>query len=349
MFKGSSALENLTRSVLRTPVGRIFLLGIFLAVGMGCRPPVASPYADSFNATPTSSIPAPARPPAGPPTANPVFAALLTPVASPDGDEGRRNKDGNSLLVTPEAQPQGELSATPTPSPLAVSPTPSGARPLVPSATPSVTATPTPGAMQPSPTPTLGLTSAPTPASTVTPGVTQASPTPTPGLTPVPISTVTPTASGEQAGSPDQTGVSPCQNSSATGLWLDVASGELPLRVGEETTVRICASALPEGLAGFDITLSLQTGGVAEIISASYPPFGLTKQPTLPSGSARLRAVDLEQIVSAGAKDVLLATLRVRAKLAGTTALSLSVNAMDDDDGNRISLRITPSSLRVSK
>jgi hypothetical protein len=132
-------------------------------------------------------------------------------------------------------------------------------------------------------------------------------------------------------------------------LWLDIASGDLPLRVGEETTVRICASALPEGLAGFDITLSLQTGGIAEIVSASFPPFGLTKQPALPGGSARLRAVDLEQIVSANAEDVLLATLRVRAKLAGTTALSLSVNAMDDDDGNRISLRITPSSLRVSR
>ncbi|MCD6361980.1 MAG: hypothetical protein J7M38_14075 [Armatimonadetes bacterium] len=73
-------------------------------------------------------------------------------------------------------------------------------------------------------------------------------------------------------------------------------------------TANITISALPEGLAGYNITVSLSNSSVAEIIAVEFPSWAvLHANSSLPSSSVWIKAVDLNKNVEAGATDVIIA------------------------------------------
>jgi len=59
----------------------------------------------------------------------------------------------------------------------------------------------------------------------------------------------------------------------------------------------------------------------------------LNSQNKIPSGALTLKGADTNNKVRAGDKNVLLATLKIRGKTAGTTLITVTVLGMKDDSG----------------
>lgn len=108
---------------------------------------------------------------------------------------------------------------------------------------------------------------------------------------------------------------------------------------GESSRVRVRLSEVPDGLAGFSVTLSLESSGVAELTGASYPDtYALTTKPEVgPDGQTiTFEAVDLEDTVTPGTSAVTLATVNVSGVATGSTELTVSEATLDADGGGRI-------------
>jgi hypothetical protein len=105
------------------------------------------------------------------------------------------------------------------------------------------------------------------------------------------------------------------------------------------TTVRIALTAAPEGLAGYNLRLSVADGDVARIEDASYPDlFDVTTEPEL-GGDGRtitLEAVDLGGSIEPGATDVTLATVEVTGVSPGEARFTVDPIQFDADGGSAI-------------
>ena len=96
-------------------------------------------------------------------------------------------------------------------------------------------------------------------------------------------------------------------------------------------------SEAPEGLSGYNITVRLSNGSVAEIISVEFPAWAtLHDNSTIPADSVWLKAADLNKQIESNARDVILATLTIRGDEIGNTEIIADINIMEDDDGNPI-------------
>lgn len=246
---------------------------------------------------------------------------LLTPLSSPTPQLSQPNRTD----ITGSSSSSDSSSETDEPE-LAVALTPT----LVPTASP-----------EPQPEPSVTSTVPREPESL------PSTPLPTliPTVEPTPQSTSTPMVSGVDV----KPKVLPCSSSSALDLYLEFPDGDTPAISGEVTTIYLCLSQIRHGLAGFDISIELPNGDVAEIVKAQIPNFGL-KQVVgiLPSQTVRLRAVDLNGKVPYVSDGALLASIDVRAKSPGESLIKLTVKALDDNDGNAIEAIITQTSLVVT-
>ncbi|MFA5296228.1 MAG: hypothetical protein WC382_11995 [Methanoregulaceae archaeon] len=121
----------------------------------------------------------------------------------------------------------------------------------------------------------------------------------------------------------------------------------LSLAQGSFAQVTVWLDQAPEGLAGYNMELSLRDPGVAEITSAAYPAWGkLTKEPLVPGQSVILSAVDIERMVQNDSVRVELATITLQGISAGTTAVGISGTQFDADGG--AALTPTAGSLAVT-
>ena len=115
-----------------------------------------------------------------------------------------------------------------------------------------------------------------------------------------------------------------------------VESGQVDA-VGKVTTINLTLSEVPGGLSGYNITVRLSNGSVAEIISVDFPGWAtLYDNSTLPADAVWLKAADLMDQIKRNATDVILATLTIRGDEIGNTDIIADINKMDDDDGNPI-------------
>ncbi len=107
---------------------------------------------------------------------------------------------------------------------------------------------------------------------------------------------------------------------------------------GELRTYTIVLSEAPQGLAGYDVWVTLGTGSVADITAVTYPAWAQNiYSPTVPADSIRIRGYDGGQAVTAGATNVVLATITVRGSTTGSTSIELSGLQMDADGGDVMS------------
>lgn len=133
--------------------------------------------------------------------------------------------------------------------------------------------------------------------------------------------------------------------SSATGVSQNAAT-DPTLVVSNETvdpqagaTHRLALTDAPEGLAGFEVTLALETDGVATIENASYPDrFGLPTDPVVTSDeqTVTIEAIDLDDEITSGETDITLAEIDVTGVNDGETDLRVSDAQLDADGGNPI-------------
>ncbi len=123
----------------------------------------------------------------------------------------------------------------------------------------------------------------------------------------------------------------------ANATTLDV--GDAAVGTGGNATVRVSLDRVPTGLAGFEVTLSLDAADVATITGARYPDgYRPTTDPAIgESGrTVTLEAADLGETVEPGAADVTLAFVTLSGAGNGTAALDATGVQVDADDGSRV-------------
>jgi len=123
---------------------------------------------------------------------------------------------------------------------------------------------------------------------------------------------------------------------------VEVRASNVRLSVSENGSSRIILSEAPSGLAGYEIIVRLvsQSGAqqdIADIIDVRFPEWADLKEKSINDDEARLRAVDMRDIVRAGAREIILAEVIIKAKAEGTMRIELNIVGIDDDEGKSIS------------
>jgi PGF-CTERM protein len=144
---------------------------------------------------------------------------------------------------------------------------------------------------------------------------------------------------------------------SAETVSFDPETVTINSSVNEIALLNITIDELPAGLAGYNMTVSLETPAVAEIVDVTFPDWAtlLVGSPTVPADSVNLEGVlDLGgagedgTITNTTPTPLTLATISVRADSAGTSALIIAINQMDDDNGDPINATVNPGEVIVT-
>jgi len=110
--------------------------------------------------------------------------------------------------------------------------------------------------------------------------------------------------------------------------------------VGGTVPAELSLSNAPDGLAGFDVTVSVDDTSVATVAGVTMAdafPSDVSEVSVADDGSSvSIAASDIEDTVQNGASDVALATLSLGLNAEGETGATLSVDALDADDGSVI-------------
>lgn len=120
---------------------------------------------------------------------------------------------------------------------------------------------------------------------------------------------------------------------------------------GDTASLEVVLSEVPEGLAGFELTLGLETADVGSIRGGEYPDhFGMTTEPTVgvDRRTVTIEAADLEDEITPGATGVTLATVDVEGTTTGDTAVRVTEARFDADGGARIDPSVATGTLTVS-
>lgn len=121
---------------------------------------------------------------------------------------------------------------------------------------------------------------------------------------------------------------------------------------GGTATVRVVLTSAPEGLAGYELVVSIGSGDVATIAGANYTDaFGLTTEPAVSEDgrTIRLEAADLGGNVQAGATDVTLVTVELRGESAGRARADARPVQFDADGGVRMNVSVEAGSVAVGE
>ena len=117
---------------------------------------------------------------------------------------------------------------------------------------------------------------------------------------------------------------------------VDVTS--VAVENGATANVDLEASALPAGVSGARVTVSVSSPEVATIAGVDFADdLGLTERTVAEDGSSvTVRFADTEENIDASGRRVTIASLTVRSESTGTTDLDVAVDQMDDDAGDPV-------------
>ncbi|RCV63253.1 PKD repeat-containing protein [Methanophagales archaeon] len=130
-------------------------------------------------------------------------------------------------------------------------------------------------------------------------------------------------------------------------ISIDPSSSKIS--AGSTTKINLTLDKAPNGLSGYNLTVSLSKVTVAEIVSVSFPSWAtLHDNSTLPAGSIWMKAADLSDQVKSGATDINLGTLTLRGDNQGTSDIVITVTKMDDDNGYPINPNTISGQIEVT-
>ena len=130
-----------------------------------------------------------------------------------------------------------------------------------------------------------------------------------------------------------------------------VSVTDAELATSDTATVDVVLTSAPNGLAGYNLELSVDDPDVARIEAASYPDrFDLTTDPAIDEAgeTVSLEAADMGSTIDAGATDVTLATVEIAGDAPGEVELSVEPRQVDANDGDRIQPAARPGTLIVT-
>jgi len=129
---------------------------------------------------------------------------------------------------------------------------------------------------------------------------------------------------------------------------VDIEDGEIG-DIGATTVVNIIMDTVPNGLSGYNMTISLSNASIAEIISVEFPTWAsINSNSTLPADTFWMKAADLMNQVQPGDTNINLGTVTIRGDVQGECNITAIVTKMDDDLGDPISPSVDPGVLTVA-
>ncbi len=121
------------------------------------------------------------------------------------------------------------------------------------------------------------------------------------------------------------------------------------LSPGSSQNVQIVMDEVPDGLSGFNITISVLDPEIAEITGVSFPSWGMMpRNSTIPSSSVWIKVSDLDKKVGSGDTNVLMGTITLTGKKEGTTDLNIPKTQISADGGSLINPVIVAGKIHVS-
>jgi hypothetical protein len=119
---------------------------------------------------------------------------------------------------------------------------------------------------------------------------------------------------------------------------------------GGETDFTIIIDRVPGGLSGYNITVTVEDPGVAEIANVSYPGWAAFSYiyPTPPSSYVHIAVFDLTNGIRPGDTNVELAYLTIRGLSQGASALTVNVNKMNTQSGDMIVPSVSGATVTVT-
>jgi hypothetical protein len=124
----------------------------------------------------------------------------------------------------------------------------------------------------------------------------------------------------------------PCASAADTILFNPQTT---QMDIGSSQNVEVVMDEVPEGLAGFNITISVLDPEIAEITAVTLPDWCVViEDPIVPSSSVTIEVIDLFKNKEPGATNVLLGTITLTGKKAGTSDLNISEGSTYDSDNS---------------
>jgi PGF-CTERM protein len=109
----------------------------------------------------------------------------------------------------------------------------------------------------------------------------------------------------------------------------------------ETTLILVLLDEAPEGLSGYNITVSLSNTEVANITEVTFPDWAaLHDASDLPGDSVTMNAIDLNEEIGLGATSIELGQITIQGIAAGESDIFIEIISMDDDDGLQMSPEI---------
>ena len=130
---------------------------------------------------------------------------------------------------------------------------------------------------------------------------------------------------------------------------VDVGGGTID-DIGSTTTVDLTLDNAPDGLSGYNLTVSLSDPSIAEVLSVSFPTWAaMHSNSTLPADSVWMKAADLQDDVKSDDMNIQLGTLTIRGDANGMCDIVVTVTKMDDDNGDPINPATDAGHLKVGE
>ena len=125
-----------------------------------------------------------------------------------------------------------------------------------------------------------------------------------------------------------------CVPVSALSLRLDDAKFT---EAGQTVAVDLIADEFPQGLSGFNISITVKNPAVGLISAVIFPDWAVPRSSSaVPAASVWAKAVDMKNAVQPGDRNVVLAHIMVKSNAPGTTGFTIKPVAIDDEKGNAI-------------
>lgn len=124
---------------------------------------------------------------------------------------------------------------------------------------------------------------------------------------------------------------------SASTVFLETGDEKM-CQNGNSACFDLVLDEAPGGLSGYILNLSVSDPSVAMITDVSYSAWADLEYPVeLPAGSCELGALDLDEELSPGTKNVTLAIVTITGNRQGSADIIMKISAMDDHSGQEIS------------
>jgi len=129
---------------------------------------------------------------------------------------------------------------------------------------------------------------------------------------------------------------------------LAVSLTKTQAEAGQTVSLPITLYHAKDGLSGFDLTISMENGQVAEFAAVELPDFGISQVlGEFPCSKVSITAVDLKNIVSPNSEQAILAQLKIKAISPGETKINISLQGMYDENGKPINPQVICGQVKV--